>query len=111
MEDVSYNPESEKINALLPVLEVKLQHILQEIFNKLIKDKSNPNAKSTEAIGPLLDELENLILKKSPLAKKKVLALEQTGITHPAILKLKNAIMSYNFKEAAHQLNEYRNKQ
>ncbi len=110
LEGISENPKSEMMNTLLSGLEDKLQSIFQEIDNKLIKDKSNPATVSTEAIGPLLDELENLILKKSPLAKKKVLELEQTGITHPALLKLKNAIMTYNFKEAARQLNEYRKK-
>jgi len=44
--------------------------------------------------------------KKSPQAKKLVQQMEQSGMTGPSFQKLKNAIASFNFKEATIQLDE-----
>lgn len=110
LEQFVESDQIEKLQTRLPSLDEKMKALLEEIHAKIIDRKQSSVNELSAQLGPLIDELEDLIKKKSPQAKKLLPALEQAGLNDPSFQKLKRALTTYNFKEAEIQLVEIKRK-
>jgi len=110
LEQCVESDQIEKLQSRLQALEEKMKVLLKEIHVKIIVPKQAPDTVSSAQLEPLINELEELIKKKSPQAKKLLPALEQAGLNDSAFQKLKHALTTYNFKEAEIQLVEIKKK-
>ncbi len=106
LEQATEPQDKQLFDALLPKLDDALGQLLDQLKSKLIKKTQIIDLVDKETILKMLGELEETIKKKSPQAKKLVQQMEQSGMTGPSFQKLKNAIASFNFKEASIQLDE-----
>lgn len=106
LEHMVESNQVEKLLSLLSALDEKMQLLFEEIHSKLITEKQSADHVEAKSPETLINELDELIKKKSPQAKKLLPELEQAGLNDPAFLKLKRALTSFNFKEAGIQLVE-----
>ncbi|MCC7316974.1 MAG: response regulator [Bacteroidales bacterium] len=106
LEQLVESAQLDKLQSLLPSLDEKMKVLFEEIHSKLIVRKQSINKVESAPLEPLINELEELIKKKSPQAKKLLPELEQAGLNNPAFQKLKRALATFNFKEAGIQLVE-----
>ena len=106
LEQLVESAQLDKLQSLLPSLDEKMKVLFEEIHSKLIVRKQSINKVESAPLEPLINELEELIKKKSPQAKKLLPELEQAGLNDPAFQKLKRALTTFNFKEAGIQLVE-----
>lgn len=106
LEQLVESAQLDKLQSLLPSLDEKMKVLFEEIHSKLIVKKQSADKVESAPLEPLINELEELIKKKSPQAKKLLPELEQAGLNDPAFQKLKRALTTFNFKEAGIQLVE-----
>ncbi|KAF0128441.1 MAG: multi-sensor hybrid histidine kinase [Bacteroidetes bacterium] len=106
LEQLVESAQLDNLQSLLPSLDEKLKVLFDEIHSKLIVKKQSDDKVESAPLEPLINELEELIKKKSPQAKKLLPELEQAGLNDPAFQKLKRALTTFNFKEAGIQLVE-----
>ena len=110
LEQLTEGGQAEKLPALLTILDEKLQQLFSEIQTKLQHETPAVESINPSLVQPLISDLDTMIRKKSPQAKKLLAELEKAGVNDPVFQKLKQALATFNFKEAALLLEELKSK-
>ncbi len=101
---VEYLIEDKQFSAFyveLPILERELKSLFTEIAQAIDLDKKERVKEvNREVLLTLFSEMESLLAKKSPKAKKMLPQLAEAGLSGKAFDDLKKYLSKYNFKKA-----------